>query len=173
MNLQPFFLRLLVLGAFAGTVLAAPAPQNKGLTGDEPRDLLKKELGLSDDQLKKIDLIKLQTEKSIEKNRFEIKNEELALKEESLNNTLTRARLKESLKKINGNMADIHNAFFQSALSVADILTDDQIKKMGEKKLLHRFLRIGGERRGMGPHNENDHGKDPMQKPMGSMKHDN
>ncbi|MFH0921450.1 MAG: Spy/CpxP family protein refolding chaperone [Fibrobacterota bacterium] len=148
---------LLTLVAFclmcASAALAAPPPPDEGRMGPhekgDPREVLKKELGLSEDQLKKIDAVKIETEKAVEKNRYEIKNEKLTLQEQALKGTLTRVTLKESLKKINDNMSKTHTAFFQAALSVTDVLTDEQIKKLGEKKLLQRVLMIG-EHPGMG-----------------------
>jgi hypothetical protein len=107
---------------------------------------LKAEVGLTDEQMKKLEVLKLDAVKIAEVSRHAIDMEKIALKEAGLKGTLTKARIKESLKKIQAETGKMHDARFQAALSAIDVFTEEQIKKMSDKKLLGLLIHIRDEK---------------------------
>src|SRR3989339_16997 len=104
------------------------------------RAMLKEEIGLSDDQLKKLEAIKIETEKTAEKCKYDIKTEMLTVQEMAIKGTLTKVKIKESLGKTSDAKAKMQAARQQGLLKAVDVFTDDQIKIMADKKLLNRIF---------------------------------
>ena len=105
-----------------------------------PDKFLKEEIGLSDDQQKKLESIRLENAKQMEDCRHEIETEKLAVKELAVKGTLTKAKIKESLKKIEDARNKMHAARFQGAQSALDIFTDEQIRKIADKHMLNMLI---------------------------------
>jgi hypothetical protein len=137
---------LFVSFSFAGPKPDSLAKQDRGPMHMNPAKFLKEEIGLSDDQLKKIEAIRLDAEKQTETVRHDMEMEKLSMKEMALKGTLTKDKLKASIKKAEESRAKIHAARFQAAENSIDVFTEDQIKKMAEKRMLGRFLEMGEEK---------------------------
>jgi Spy/CpxP family protein refolding chaperone len=105
-----------------------------------PEKFLKEEIGLSDDQQKKLEAIRLENARQMEECRHQIETEKLAVQELAVKGTLTKAKLKESLKKIEDARGKMHAARFQGAQNALDIFTDDQIKKIADKHMLNMLI---------------------------------
>jgi hypothetical protein len=111
--------------------------------GRAPYDSLKAKLGLSDKQIKQIETIKVGIEKEMEKHKYELKSERLAMKELAIKGKLTKSKIKEGLGKTHGIMEKMHKAKHKGLLKVVDVLTDDQVNKLAEQRMLGKFLGFG------------------------------
>jgi len=144
-NMKPLIVTLLLS---AGMLLAAPEgkmPLNSdgpAMEKHHPSAMLKQEIGLSEEQLKKLEALKIETVKAMENNRHEMELEKLSLKELALKGTLTKARVKESIKKIDDLSTKMQAARFQAANSAVDLFTDEQLKKMVDKKMMGLFFQM-------------------------------
>lgn len=124
----------LFLASFASgeAVKKSPFGRHEG----DGLQVLKEKIGLTDDQLNKLEGLKLESMKSVQTARHEIEMEKISLEEAGLKGTLTKERLKESVAKMKEKAQAIHNVRFQAAQSAIDLLTPEQIKKMSDKRLL-------------------------------------
>lgn len=164
-RLPALFAILALLSSFALAQPGKPGgPAGKGPNPDCPfgkhdgkgPQALKEQIGLSDDQMKKLEATRLESKKTALKSKNEIEMEKLALQEAALKGTITKARIKESLKKIEEQTRAMHAARFQAAASAVDIFTDDQLKKMADKKMLGMLIQFRGGMGGHGPEGECD-----------------
>ena len=142
MKLYPILAFTLLISALA---FAEPAQAKDGKEFTPPCKInhdkfMKEEIGLTDDQQKKLEAIRLESAKEAENFRHQIEVEKLAVKELAVKGTLTKPKLKESLKKIEDARGKMATVRFQGAVAAVDILTDDQIKKIADKRMLNMLM---------------------------------
>ncbi|OGS37622.1 MAG: hypothetical protein A2293_16470 [Elusimicrobia bacterium RIFOXYB2_FULL_49_7] len=126
---------------------------HEGKKWGDLKKMLQKEVGLTDQQIKQMENARITSEKTNENARHELKLETINIREAAVNGTLTKAKLKESLKKMEENRSKIHAARFQSLVTALDVLTDEQLKKICDSKMLGRLIDLPDSE--MGPHGMN------------------
>jgi hypothetical protein len=139
------------------------------LNAQEPRDFImnnidsmKKDLGLSDDQVKKISGIMLDTFKLIEEKHIALERSMIDIKEQLLKDSPDLASIKVIIDKKNMILSDIEFITIKRDLSIKSILTQDQFMKwkMMQKPEPRRFFNDPF-------FQEQQHDKDPhFMKPM-------
>jgi len=92
-------------------------------------DFMKKELGLSDDQVKKINDIMFDSFKQIEGKRIDMEKANLEIKEQLLNDNPNLTKIKTSIDKKSGIKADIEFITIKRDLSIKSVLTQEQFMK--------------------------------------------
>jgi len=129
---------LLVFTMTALAFLTVPAKEGQKRMWHGER--LKEKIGLTDEQIRKIEGIKIEVEKVVEKHKYALKTERLTIREMAVKGTITKEKIKEILKKTKSEREKIHQAQYKGILKVIDVFTEEQIKKMAEKKMLNRFF---------------------------------
>ena len=110
---------------------------DKGPRGPQPPDIdkMKKELGLTDDQAKKIEARMQETHKTIESLRIEIDRVMLSVREEMIKDTPDVAKIKPLIEKKHGFMAQLEMLAITRDIEMKTLLTPEQLQKM---RKLHR-----------------------------------
>lgn len=146
-----------------------------GLYSQEPKsfingniEFMKKELGLSDDQVKKISNIMIDSFKQIEEKHIALQRTMIDLKEELLKDSPDMAKIKNIIDKKSAVMSEIEFITIKRDLSIKSILTQEQFMKWKvlKKPEPHRFFNepFFGDKHDMDK--KDFHGKSPKKEKM-------
>ena len=106
---------------------------------------LKEKLGLTDEQMEKFKALRISAKKDFEVERNALKLERKTLEELKTAGSLTREKIKESLVRLGEIQQKIHTARMKNASDAIDILTDEQLVKAVDSKMMAPFFAPGGE----------------------------
>jgi Spy/CpxP family protein refolding chaperone len=106
---------------------------------------LKEKLGLTDEQMEKFKALRIGAEKDFEVERNALKQERKTLEELKTAGAFTREKIKESLTRLGEIQQKIHAARMKNASDAIDILTDEQLIKAVDSKMMAPFFAPGGE----------------------------
>ncbi|MFP4522797.1 MAG: hypothetical protein ACLFQK_11695 [Fibrobacterota bacterium] len=154
-------LTVLALSAFAGS-----GKKERGDMRQNMQEKLKTEIGLSEDQFKSLEAVRLETMRKAEENRHEIKMEKIRLRELHVQNSVKRGEIKEIIANIKSAQEEMHDARYEGINKVLDIFTDQQINKLAESGMLGRMIDLKEkEKGGRRDHHRGPEGRKGHRKP--------
>ena len=140
--------KLIVLLTALMLLLAVSASAKGKGKGKRPspekhKTFLKDSIGLSDDQMKELEKIKIGLEKITMEKSHQIEKIQLSIKELAIDGKLSKGKIKELMKEIHNYHNEMKEAKYNSMTKSIDVFTDAQISKLGEKHMLGRFFHLG------------------------------